>query len=345
VEQLTVFGPRDLKWADVPEPTLQGDLDAIVRPIAVATCDMDVQLVNQTAPPFPAPLALGHEFIADVVTTGPLVRVLHPGLRVAVPFQISCGACDRCQRGLTSSCRSVPLNSQFGFGSARGDWGGALSDLVRVPFADAMCVLLPAGLDPAAVASAGDNLGDAWRAVAPQLACRPHVPVLIVGGLWDTIGLYTADMALALGADHVVYCDRRVDQLRLADELGARTVDTSHGYPTQKLGDYPITVDASGDAVGLRCALRSTEPGGHSTLTSIFWQNEVALPLRELYVAGITMLTSRVNARACLEPVLELARGGAIHPERLTHQVAAWSDAAAVLAAHTRKTVIVRDQP
>ena len=59
--------------------------------------------------------------------------------------------------------------STYGFGPAVARWGGFLSDLVCVPYAEHMLVPLPAGVAPAAVASASDNIADAWRAVAPPL--------------------------------------------------------------------------------------------------------------------------------------------------------------------------------
>ena len=92
-----------------------------------------------------------------------------PGDRVVVPFQISCGECARCRRGQTGDCESVPRLSMYGFGAFGGNWGGASSDVVRVPYADAMLVPLPDGLEPATVASASDNIPDAWRTVAPPL--------------------------------------------------------------------------------------------------------------------------------------------------------------------------------
>ena len=70
------------------------------------------------------------------------------GDRVVVPFQISCGECERCLAGLTGDCRAVRPGSMYGFGAFGGEWGGLLSDLVRVPFADAMLVPLPAGIAP-----------------------------------------------------------------------------------------------------------------------------------------------------------------------------------------------------
>src|SRR4029434_8246292 len=92
----------------------------------------------------------------------------------------SCGKCDACTNEHTGNCQSVPPLSMYGFGTAGGDRGGALSDLLRVPYAEHMLVPVPPGVDPAAVASVGDNISDAWRTVAPPLEKRPGEGVMVV---------------------------------------------------------------------------------------------------------------------------------------------------------------------
>jgi len=103
----------------------------------VATCDLDTA-VNQGRAPLPGSYPFGHEFVGDVTDAGAGVQNVAPGDRVIVPFQISCGHCDRCQRGMTGSCRSVPPLAANGLGTVGAlEWGGAIADLVRVPYADA----------------------------------------------------------------------------------------------------------------------------------------------------------------------------------------------------------------
>ena len=96
-----------------------------------------------------------------------------------------------------------------------------VSDALRVPFADAMLVRVPSGDYPLAVASASDNLPDAYRTVAPQLQLFPGAPVLIVGGSAKSIGLYAVGIARALGSSRIDYLDRSQSRLSLAAELGA----------------------------------------------------------------------------------------------------------------------------
>ena len=60
---------RDLEWRDVPEPALESAGQALVRPLAVALCDLDQPIIRGQAP-IPGPIALGHECVAEVVEVG-----------------------------------------------------------------------------------------------------------------------------------------------------------------------------------------------------------------------------------------------------------------------------------
>ena len=131
--------------------------------------------------PFPAPIALGHEGVAEVVEVGDGVRSISPGTLVSVPFQVSCGECESCRRGRTGNCRSVKGTAMYGFGAVGGDWGGFLSDLVRVPWADHMLVPLPQGLDPRPSRAPRTTSPMPGARSGPPLEREPGARVLIVG--------------------------------------------------------------------------------------------------------------------------------------------------------------------
>jgi alcohol dehydrogenase len=327
VRTLTYTAPHELHWREAPEPRLSSDAAALVRPVAVATCDLDALIISGSSP-FPPPFPIGHECVAEVLDVGDAVGSLQPGQLVSVPFQISCGECASCRRGRSGNCTSVGFMSTYGFGPAVEQWGGFLSDVVCVPYAQHMLVPLPDGLAPAALASASDNLSDAWRAVAPALAEEPGAEVLVVGGAASgSIGLYAAGLARALGAAKVVYVDADQQRRSVAEALGAQTLaDTP-----KRLGPFAITVDSSAEAQGLALALRSTAPDGTCTSTAIYFGEQPSLPLLEMYTKGITFRTGRVHAREALPHVLELAARGAIEPQRVITRVVAWDDAEAAL--------------
>jgi alcohol dehydrogenase len=339
MQQLAFMEPGRLEWTEVAEPSLETAEAALVRPLVVTTCDLDHLIISGRVP-LPGPFPLGHEFVAEVVETGDAVGRVRRGDRVIVPFQISCGHCDRCRRGLTGACRSAPVRSAYGLGPIGGlQWGGALADLVRVPFADAMLAPLPAGVAPTAIASASDNLCDAWRTVAPFLAEEPGADVLVVGGGAISISLYAVAVAKALGAGRVLFLDTDPGRAAVAERLGA---EVAVGASPKRAGEFPITVDASGDADGLACALRSVTPYGTCTSAAIYYTDTV-VPLLEMYGRGVRFITGRVNARAHLPAVLELVATGRLDPAPVNTATVPWRDAIDGLLNGGSKPVIVRD--
>jgi alcohol dehydrogenase len=341
MQQLTYTAPDRLEWREADEPQLDSDRAALVRPLAVATCDLDA-LILAGESPLPAPFPIGHECVAEVIDAGDDAGSLAPGQLVSVPFQISCGECAPCLRGRTGNCASVDFMSTYGFGPAVARWGGFLADAVLVPYAEHMLVPLPDGLAPAAVASASDNISDAWRAVAPALAEEPGASVLVVGGASSgSIGLYAAAIALALGAASVTYVDADAARRALAESLGAVTLALADA--PQRLGPFPITVDACAEPDGLALALRSTAPDGICTSTAIYFGEQPTLPLLEMYTKCVTFKTGRAHVRAAMPHVLALAASGELQPERVTTRTVRWDDAAeALLERDWTKLVIER---
>jgi alcohol dehydrogenase len=224
----------------------------------------------------------------------------------------------------------VPRGSTYGFGPHAQRYGGFLADFVLVPFADDMLVALPPELAPSAVASASDNIPDAWRAVAPALARYPRAEVLVVGG-WGagSIGLYAAGIAVALGSPRVLYVDGDPTREKTAAELGA---EIHGGSWPRRLGPFPITVNATSSQEGLNLAIRSTAPDGICTSTGIFLREQPTMPLLEMYEKVVTFHTGRTHARPHIPEVLALIQEAVFRPELVTSRVVAWEDAPQALA-------------
>ncbi len=338
MRRLLFIEPGRLEWEGAPEPELQGQGEAIVRPIAASNCDLDTAIVRGDAP-LPGPFAIGHEFVAEVVEVSDGVTSFAPGDVVIVPWKISCGACAPCLRGVTAGCTAVAPLAMYGL-PIGGEWGSALADAVRVPFADQMLVALPPSAAPLVLASGSDNLPDAWRCVAPYLSEQPGADVLILGGGTRSTGLYAAGLAKALGAERVDYLDRDSARLQVAVAYGANPIEAR--VPPERLGPYQIVVDASATGAGLRCALRSTAIGGHCTSTGIYFE-EQPIPLYEMYLSCVTYHAGPCQARPLLPAVLELIATGRFDPQPVTSAIVDWEDAPAAYAQLTTKTVIVRD--
>lgn len=341
MRQLTYEEVGRYAWRYVPEPQLTAPQQALVRPLMVACCDLDVAVAHGRLP-LPPGYAVGHEGLAEVVAVGDDVSGVRVGDRVVVPFQISCGACRECRRGVTGSCGSGPLMAMYGMAPIAGlDGGGFMSDLVLVPYADPMLIPFPDAVDPISIASLSDNIPDGWRTVGPfaeELNALDPADrrVLVVGRL--SIGLYAAAFGVALGA-HVDYVDTDPQRLAAAEKLGATAHDVAR--PDKSWEPYPVTVHTTGDAALLSSTLRSTWPDGVCTDTGIYPEYKVELPLLPMYTRGVQFITGRVSARTVIPEVLEMLAGG-LDLSPAVDRVVAWEDAPSAWPAMTGKTVFTR---
>ena len=367
MRELNLISAGRLEWVERPEPTLQTPADAIVRPIVVSRCDGDALPIHRHvsralqaglkagvidpavghicgAIPFAGPFAIGHECIAEVVALGAAVTTVAVGDRVVVPWSVSCGHCEPCRRGLTSKCRTTTQDrvlAAYGFGPACGPYGGMVSDLLRVPFADHMLVALPAGLDPLRVAAASDNLADAWRTVVPHLRRRPGARVLVVGGGAQSIGLYAAGLAVAHGASVVDYLDSSRSRRAIAQDLGADAHQRSRRSTTPR-DLYDIVVEASSSTAGIRYAIRSTAPGGICTAVGYYLATNTGVPLMHMYATDITLHLGVSHPRALLPELLAWIDQHQFPAERVTSQLADFDAAPTMYATRTTKLVLHR---
>lgn len=338
--ELTYFDRGQIRWKERPAPRIDSPSAALVRPRVVARCDVDLPIALG-AFPVAGPFGLGHECIAEVIEVGPDVTRVQPGDLVAVPFQISCGQCKRCLRGQTGACSAVPAFSSYGLGAFCGrDWGGAVSDALLVPYADAMLVQVPDSVPPWLAAAATDNIADGYRCVAQPLAAEPGARVLVIGGLASSIGLYAVAAARALGASEVTYVDDVTERYEIAERLGARVIESAP-RDDLALGEYPITVEACSTAAGLRLALAATEPEGTCTSAGMYI-GDVALTLLPSYMRGLRFLTGRTPSRALLPEVLGSLARGVLQAGLITPVRAAWSDAPQAWLEPATKLIIER---
>jgi threonine dehydrogenase-like Zn-dependent dehydrogenase len=367
MRELNFLRTGKLDWIERQDPQLITGDDAIVRPIVVSRCDGDTLPIHHRVSramqaglktgvidpavgsicgpvPFHGPFAIGHEAIAEVVETGPYVKNLRVGDKVVVPWSVSCGQCETCRRGLTSKCtisRDGRALAAYGFGPASGHYGGMVSDLFRVPFAEHMLVPLPAGLDPLRVAAASDNLSDAWRTVVPHLRARPGARVLVVGGGAKSIGLYAAGLAVAHGASVVDYIDTSPRRLEVADSFGADT----HQRPRKSASPgtaYDIVVEASSTTAGIRHAIRATAPGGICTAIGYYVGTNTGIPLMHMYANDITLHLGVSHPRAVLPELLDWVHNNNFPAERVTSHLADFDDAPTAYAGHATKLVLHR---
>lgn len=325
MQQLTLIKRGTLEWRETETPRITGANQALVRPLAVARCDLDIAIATgQTL--FRAPFALGHEFVGEIVATSEdLASEYKAGTKVAVAFQVACGSCGECDRGHSNACASISGFHDYGMGGGGKVFGGALSDIVHVPYAKHMLLPLPADTDLVAVASLSDNIAEAWKLAGFYLEKEPGTPVLVMGGLASSIGLYTTALARAMGSE-VLYLDNDKTRLALAESFGAQ-VEEIKEIPKAWQKRYPLVAECSGVEAGFRFCLKSVAPFGTVSAASVYWTNDYSIPYLELYNIGAVIRIGRVDSREMMPKVLEFIQKGKFPVAKVVSHVAAWSEA------------------
>jgi threonine dehydrogenase-like Zn-dependent dehydrogenase len=231
VRALTWQGIEDVRVEEVPDPRIEQATDAIVRVTATAICGSDLHLYKVLAPYLTPGDVLGHEFMGEVVEVGAAVDRLKVGDRVVVPFNISCGHCWMCTRGLYAQCETTQNRDQgkgaslFGYTSLYGRVPGGQAELVRVPHADFGPVVIPpeaAGTSDERFLYLSDILPTAWQGVV--YADVPDGGCLGILGA-GPVGQLAVTSAVQQGIERVIVVDLVPERLERARQHGAESVD------------------------------------------------------------------------------------------------------------------------
>ncbi|PZU43393.1 MAG: glutathione-dependent formaldehyde dehydrogenase [Arsenicicoccus sp.] len=253
---LTWQGLSDVRVDEVPDPVLQDPTDAIVRVTSTAICGSDLHLYNVLGAYLTPGDILGHEFMGIVEQVGSGVENLAVGDRVVVPFNISCGHCWMCSRGLFAQCETTQNIDQgkgaslFGYTSLYGAVPGGQAELVRVPHADFGPVKVDHGLADERVLYLSDILPTAWQGV--EYADVPDGGTLAVMGL-GPVGQLAVRAARHRGL-RVIGVDLVPERLEAARNHGAEVIDLTEVEEVgQAVRDLTEGRGADGvlDAVGM----------------------------------------------------------------------------------------------
>ncbi|WP_255251400.1 zinc-binding dehydrogenase [Pseudomonas indica] len=255
---------------------------------------------------------------------------------VSVPWKIACGECPQCHAGRATACTSVPRHAAYGV-PAGGHWGGLFSEVVHVPFADAMLVPLPPGLNPLAVASASDNLTDAWVATSRPIATRRDARVLVVGGT-ESLGVLAVQMAVAAGAASVDYLDDSDYRRDLALRSGAN-VELGQTLDER----YDVVVSATRDPQALHRGLLALAPGGHCSCIGIIF-DDPTIPLFGMYLRDVTLSVGVCNVRPHIPKVFDLVGSGRCNPLLVSPTVVTCEEATEALVQPLAKCIVVRER-
>jgi threonine dehydrogenase-like Zn-dependent dehydrogenase len=249
-------GRRDVRVESVPDPKLEEPTDAIIRVTSSGICGSDLHLYEVMGPFLEPGDVLGHEPMGIVEEVGRAVEHVQPGDRVVVPFNIACGSCFMCDRGLQAQCETTQVRDYgkgaalFGYTKLYGEVPGGQAEYLRVPMAHFGPIKVPDGPPDERFVYLSDVLPTAWQAVA--YADVPEGGSLAVFGL-GPIGQMCVRVALHRGAGLVIGVDLVPERLELAAKYGAATIDTSGGDAVEEI--FARTggrgADAVIDAVGM----------------------------------------------------------------------------------------------
>ena len=248
---------------EIPEPRI-GINDVLIRVIRVGICGTDLHIYNwdQWAQrTIPVPMAIGHEFVGEIVETGSNVSDFQPGDIVSGEGHVVCGRCRNCLAGRRHLCAHT-----MGVGVNR---PGAFADYIALPMTNIWRHKDDVNLDVAAIF---DPFGNAVHTALsfPVLG----EDVLITGA--GPIGIMAAAVVRHAGARHVVITDKNAYRLELARKMNiTRAVDTSETPLPQVQKElrmqegFDVGLEMSGNATAFREMLANLSHGAKIAMLGI----------------------------------------------------------------------------
>jgi threonine dehydrogenase-like Zn-dependent dehydrogenase len=230
MKALTWHGRRDVRVDTVPDPSIEQPTDAIIRVTSTGLCGSDLHLYEVLGPFLQEGDVLGHEPMGIVEAVGPEAGDLQVGDRVVVPFNISCGHCFMCERGLQTQCETTQVREEkmgaalFGYTKLYGQVPGGQAEVLRVPQAHYGPVKVPEGPPDDRFLFLSDVLPTAWQAV--RYAQIPDGGSVAVIGL-GPIGEMACRIAQHLGAGTVIGLDLVPERLARSQSHGVKTIDVT----------------------------------------------------------------------------------------------------------------------
>jgi len=320
VRATVIYGPRDVRLEDVPDPKVLKPSDAVVRVVAACVCGSDLWPYRGITE-VDEPRRIGHEFVGIVEDLGDDVRTLRPGDFVIAPFAASDGTCVHCRNGIHTSC-------------AHGAWWGSddedgfpvdggQGELVRVPQADGTLVATPGQPDEALVPhllTLSDVMATGHHAAVAAGVGR-GTRVVVVGD--GAVGLCAVLAARRLGAEQVVAMSRHADRQRLARSFGATDIVAERG--AEGVERVRELMDGNGADAVLECvgtkesmqqAVDATRPGGRVGYVGVP-AGGAELPIGQLFEQNIAVGGGVAPVRAYLEELLPAVLDGSLAPGRV----------------------------
>jgi glutathione-independent formaldehyde dehydrogenase len=256
-------GPRDVTVKQIDDPRIEQPTDALVKITTTNICGSDLHMYEGRTD-FEQGRVFGHENLGQVVEVGQGVSRLKVGDWVCLPFNVACGFCANCNRGLTNYCMTAqPMDNMAGaaYGFAdMGPWQGGQAEMLRVPWADFNALRLPEDAEDKQddYVMVADIFPTGWHATEMS-GLQPGETIVIYGG--GPVGLMAAYSATIKGACKVMVVDRHPDRLRLAESIGAVAIDDSKESPVDRVLEE---TNGLGAHRGCECVgYQAHDPQGH----------------------------------------------------------------------------------
>lgn len=348
---LTYQGPYRVRVENKPDPKIEHPLDAILRVTRAAICGSDLHLFHGLVADTRVGHTFGHEFTGVVEEVGREVENLKPGDRVVVPFQIACGVCFYCQRGLTANCESSNPASDlacgvFGYSHTTGGYDGAHAEYVRVPFANVGPMKIPDDMSYEEVLFLGDILPTGYQG-AEMGEVDPGDTVVVFG--CGPVGLFSMQSAWLMGAGRVIAVDHVPYRLEFAkkfakvETLNFRDVDVVSAIKEATQGrGADVSIDAvgleasgsalhralgvrlkleAGAATALNWCIQATRKGGVVSIVGVYGPPMNLVDIGTAMNKGLTLRMSQSNVIRYMGHLLEHVRAGRLNPTGIiTHR-------------------------
>jgi threonine dehydrogenase-like Zn-dependent dehydrogenase len=348
---LSYLGPNKVKVVKKPDPGLEHSNDAILRVTRAAICGSDLHLLHGLVPDTRVGCTFGHEFTGTVEEVGASVRNLRKGDRVVVPFNISCGTCFYCARGLPANCESTNPNSDiasgvYGYSHSTGGYEGGQAEYVRVPFADVGPMKIPDDMEEEEVLFLSDILPTGYQA-AEMGEINGGETVVVFG--CGPVGLFAMKSAWLLGAGRVVAVDHVDYRLEFARRYaGVETVDFKRvpeivaWLKDQFEGRGPdVAIDAvgmeaegsrlhralgkgflqAGVPVAINWAIQTVRKGGNVSIIGVYGPPWNLVDIGTAMNKGLTLRMNQCNTRRYMPHLLKHIREGRIDAKGIiTHR-------------------------
>jgi threonine dehydrogenase-like Zn-dependent dehydrogenase len=345
---LVYEGPFKVRVRNKPDPTIEHPEDIILKVLRTAICGSDLHLLHGMVPDTRPGCTFGHEFAGVVEEVGRSVKTLKPGDRVVVPFNVACGRCFFCERGLTSCCENTNPASDigggaFGYSHMTGGYEGGQAQYVRVPFADIGPMKIPDDMSEEEVLFLSDILPTGYQAAEMGQIQKGETVVVFGCG---PVGLFAMKSAWLLGAGRVIGVDHVDDRLDFARAFNkVETIDIKqHRDPVPLIKELTggrgadVCIDAVGcEAVGsaiqhflgvrlkmqagsptaLQWCINSVRRGGNVSIVGVYGPPFNTLPIGTAMNKGLTFRMAQCNTRRYMPHLLQHIRRGDIDAKRV----------------------------